>query len=60
MTKVFEVVYFDETVGGVGSIMVKASSEDRAVDKVERMGEYEVVEVTFVDFYTALGYETED
>ena len=55
MTKVYEVVYFDECDGGVGSIMVKASSQDKAVDMVARMGEYEVIEVEFVDFYEMEG-----
>lgn len=60
MTKIYEVVYFDETDGVVVFTMVKASSEDKAIDKVGRMGGYEVLEVEFVDFSTALGYETED
>ena len=55
MTKVYEVIYFDECDGGVGSTMVKASSEAKAVDKVERMGEYEVIEVECVEFYEMEG-----
>jgi hypothetical protein len=51
MLKVYEVTYFDEYKGCEGSIMVKASSEYDAIERVERLGEYEVLDVQFVDFY---------
>lgn len=50
LTKVYEVTYFDEESGQVGSKLIKAASKDKACDIVERMGEYEVIEAEFVDF----------
>ena len=50
LEKIYEVTYFDEDSGRVGSKLIKASSKDSACDKVERMGEYEVIEIEFVDF----------
>lgn len=50
LIKVYEVTYFDEESGRVGSKLIKASSEAQACDKIERMGEYEVIEIEFVDF----------
>ena len=51
MPKLYEVIYFDEQTGDVGSVLIAALSEYRAADKVERQGSFEVVEVEFVDFY---------
>lgn len=39
----WEVVYLDEETGDVGSVYVKAGSVLEACEKVEMMGEYEVI-----------------
>lgn len=41
----FEVLFYDITTGREDIMFVKASSADDAIDTVERMGEYEVIEV---------------
>ena len=46
---VYEVTYFDEADGQCGTMILEASGFDSVVDKVERMGEYEVIEVEIVD-----------
>lgn len=45
----YEVTYFDEQSGRVDMITVKASSEAAACEKVELMGECEVIEVERVN-----------
>lgn len=50
MLKVYEVTYFDECSGRIGSKLIKAFDEDDACKRIELMGEFEVVEVEFVDF----------
>lgn len=41
----YKVIFFDEDQGGVDAVEVSASSVDQAIEKVELMGEYEVIDV---------------
>ena len=45
----FKVIFFDEDQGGVDAVEVSASSHMQAIEKVELMGEYEVIDVERVN-----------
>lgn len=45
----FKVIFFDEDQGGVDAVEVSASCVDQAIEKVELMGEYEVIDVERVN-----------
>ena len=41
----YKVIFFDEEQGGIDAVEVSASSVDQAIEKVELMGEYEVIDI---------------
>ena len=51
----FEVIFFDEETGRTDKKTVKASCESAACDKVETMGEFEVIEVERVNLWNVRG-----
>lgn len=51
----FEVLYYDEQTGRTDKKTVNASSQTHACDKVERMGEYEVIEIERVNLRDVRG-----
>ena len=51
----FEVLFYDEETGRTDKKTVKANSQSQACDKVEMMGEYEVIEIERVNLWNVRG-----
>lgn len=51
----FEVLYYDEQTGRTDKKTVKANSQTHACEKVECMGEYEVIEIERVNLRDVRG-----